>query len=143
MGINVAAREFTLEINTGTVAVPVWTNIAGLLSIVPSSEETEANITDFDSGGIDESLTARRKHTLTAEGLYEGDDPGQIACTSAGELIGAASLTQYRWTDTVNVVTKTFLARTSTPFAGTTGGGVDDPAGWNLSLSVSGAITTA
>ena len=140
----VLAREFLFAVNTGTDATPVWTTIKGLKTWQAGSEATKADTTDFESGGVDEHLIARRSHSLTLTGQREVGDPGQDAIQATSTLIGSAAVKGYRVTapgaGPNNI--KTFKASASTPWVGSSGGSMDDPAGWSVDLSLTGAITT-
>ena len=140
----VLAREFKFEINTGTDATPTWTTIKGLKEWQAGSDVTRADTTDFESGGVDEHQIARRSHSLTMTGQREVGDPGQDAVQNTVLSIGAAAMKTYRITapgaGPGNI--KTVKASASAPWLGSSGGSMDDPAGWSVSLSLTGAITT-
>lgn len=139
----VLARSTKAEINTGTDASPIWTEIKGLNTIGPEPKMSEADTTAFDSNGRDEHLVASRGMSLTLEGFrYEDEatgarDPGQQAVETLGDAVGTASLGQFRLTSPGGR-TWTFKASADvTPM----GGGNNDASSWSAKLTVSGAIT--
>jgi hypothetical protein len=132
----VLGREFTIEIGS--------TAIAGLKSIAIDTSETDAETTDFDSGGWAEHLAAERSATVTLSGLYVEDadsgtqDEGQAAVEALAILTGESSLETFTITSPGGI-TKTFSA--SAQVSGPSGG-TNDAATWGAVLKVSGAIET-
>lgn len=93
-----------LEVNTGTDTTPVWTKVRGLSKIELSIDATEVDVSDFDSGGWDDSLTTHRAWSVMAEGFagYTGadttpvEDPGQAALRAKGLVSGPGSYADVR-----------------------------------------------
>lgn len=137
-------RDFTAEINTGTLAAPNFVEILGLQdgpAHKPSSKGKD--VATYQSGGReDERIVSRGdKFTLKGERLEDpgnGDrDPGQEAVEAAAALMGYASAKQYRLTSPGGV-TLTFEATAEvTQF----GGGKEDFSEWSVDLTVCGSIT--
>jgi hypothetical protein len=44
-------RKWVWQVNMGTVAVPVWTNVPGLQEFTPNIEPTDQEDNDYDNGG--------------------------------------------------------------------------------------------
>lgn len=141
----ILARDFDFHLNTGTVGVPVWTEVKGINTWSHTQQKNDADTTTFDEDGVMSHLPASRGDEFGLQGkllLDEGDgsrDPGQEACEAWAALIGATGLKQFRITDPGGN-TRTFLASAKVASGG---GGNDDAAAWNLDIKVSGAITAA
>lgn len=140
----VLAREFVISVNTGTEAVPTWTRINGLKEWTAESDANNADTTDFESAGVDEHQVSRRSHTMTLTGQRETGDPGQDAVQALAFNIGISSIKQFRIVAPGGAAgsIKTFKASAKVPWAGSGGGGMDDPAGWVASLSITGSIVS-
>ncbi len=144
----VLARGWTFFINTGTYAVPVWTQIHGINSFSPSPEKNDADTTDFDSAGNLEHLPASRGMSYTFEGFFLVDvadgtrDAGQARVEEVGALVGPAGLGHLRLTSPPSSGAEVWDFDASfnvTP----PGGGNDDAASWSFEATVSGAINKA
>src|SRR5689334_4791838 len=96
------ARDLSIDINTGTPGVPVWTPVKGLNTLTHSPSSTDAETTDFDSDGRAEHMKAERGDSWTLAGFSLEDvadgsrDPGQAAVEALGRAVGLASLGQFR-----------------------------------------------
>jgi hypothetical protein len=141
----VSARDWVVEINTGTVAVPAWTQIGGINNFVIGRNDEETDTTDFDSGGMEEHHVMQRGKTLGLEGFFKEDpangdrDAGQEAVEAHAELVGAASLKQYRFTSPGGTgKVAMFSAK-----IGSVGGGNNDKTSWAVELKRSGAEAAA
>lgn len=139
------ARDLTCDINTGTIAAPVWTPVKGLNTITHSPSSTDAETSDFDSEGRAEHMKAERGDSwalagFSLEDVSTGDrDPGQAAVEVLGRAIGPASLGQFRLTSPGGN-TATFMASAEVT---TAGGGTNDAAAWGATITASGPITYA
>lgn len=139
------ARDINIDINTGTIGVPVWTPIKGLNSLTHSPSSTDAETTDFDSNGRAEHMKAERGDSWTLAGFTLEDvangarDPGQAAVESLAKLMGPASLGQFRMTSPGGN-TATYMASAEVTRAG---GGNNDAAAWQAVILISGDITYA
>lgn len=133
-----------LEINTGTIAVPVWTPVGGLNTWSPSPEKNSADTTKFSNQGRKSHLVASRGDTFTFGGFRQVDeatgvrDAGQLACEALGDTVGQNSLGQFRHSRAGGKVS-TFMASATVTDGG---GGNDDPDAWQLELEMSGSATT-
>jgi hypothetical protein len=143
------AEDLNPQINTGTEAVPIWTDILGLKEIGHSPSTTRADATDFNSSGREEHVVVRRgdAFTLSAHaledveaGVNQGDqDPGQTAVEALAQATGLASIGQFKFT-TAGGRTATFKA--SAQHTGPQGG-MNDLATWEVELTVTGGIVRA
>lgn len=95
LGASTTHRKWYCDVNTGTVAVPVWTGVHGITEFQPNLEPTLQDDSDFDSGGDKSStvtarawslnMTLARKTTAASQTAY---DPGQEVLRLASEEIG-------------------------------------------------------
>ena len=141
----VNARDWVVEINTGSVAVPVWTQIGGLTSIGIGRNDVDEDTTDFDSGGLEESEIMQRGKTITLSGRFledpaNGDrDAGQEAVEAHAEAVGAASKDQYRFTSPGGTGKIAFFTAKITEV----GGGNNAKTSWGVELKRTGAESVA
>lgn len=137
----VNARDWVVEINTGTPAVPVWTQIGGLTSFSLGHTSEKTPTTDFDSGGRSEHQVMERGGSITIEGRFLEDpangtrDAGQAAVETLGDAVGNASLGTFRFTSPGN----TAKTRKASVDLGDQGGGNNDKTSWSATLEFSGA----
>jgi hypothetical protein len=138
------ARQYTFEINDGTVSVPDWVEITGVNTWAHQPSKNDADTTTFEDAGVTTHLPASRGHAYTLGGLvkYDGDtgdrDPGQLAVMAWAQRIGPEGLQQFRITEPGAAGdTYVFLASASVQVGG---GGNDDPSAWSVTVNVSGAV---
>ncbi|GGK90216.1 hypothetical protein Ppa06_58260 [Planomonospora parontospora subsp. parontospora] len=99
------AKDWTVEVNTGTQAVPVWTPIKGLTKFAETIESETQDDSDFDSNGWGSDVVTQRKFKLECEGRRKRDtgsptfvpDPGQEAVRQAGRVVGVEANIEVRW----------------------------------------------
>lgn len=100
------ASAWALDVNTGTAAVPVWTNVKGMTSFKETIESTMEDDSDFDSEGWGSDQVTQRKWKLECEGKRKRDadnpstfvpDAGQQAILDAGNLVGVGSNIEIRY----------------------------------------------
>jgi hypothetical protein len=138
----VFARGFNWEVNTGTVAAPVWVQIKGLSQFGVSNSKENAETTDNQSAGWAEHMVSERTSQFTLEGFYLEDkangtrDPGQAGVEAAAEKVGEDSLNQFRMTTPGGKI-RTFLASVEVGF----NGDKNAPTAWTATLDLSGTIT--
>lgn len=102
---SVLAKDWALEVNTGTVSVPVWTPVKGMTKIAPTVDSSAEDDSDFDSDGWGSDVITQRKWKIECEGKRKRDvaevdftaDPGQEAIRAAGEIIGFDATVGIRW----------------------------------------------
>ncbi|MFI6485154.1 phage tail tube protein [Nonomuraea sp. NPDC050663] len=99
------AKDWTLEINTGTTASPTWTTVKGLTKMGFEIESETEDDSDFDSDGWGSDVVTQRKYKLTVEGRRKRDaasagfvpDAGQEALRTAGLVVGLEASAEVRW----------------------------------------------
>lgn len=94
LGASTLVRKWYLDVNTGSIASPVWVPVLGMLNFTPNLDPTLQDDSDFDGGGYKSSTvtalswsaagTVSRKTQALAPTVY---DPGQ-------EFLRVTSLTQ-------------------------------------------------
>jgi hypothetical protein len=140
------ARFNRILVNIGSEDVPNYTLVKGLSKIEMPFSETEVDVSDFDSGGWDDSLTTHRGWTVNLEGFdgYTGpdsaqiDDPGQAFLKAKGLLSGPEAYTQVQFYRADN--NKGYQGRVSVNYAGP-GGGVKDAEPFKCTLKGSGQLS--
>lgn len=141
----VLMQDVDADINTGTIAVPVWTRIAAVTSVTHSPTKTTADTKNFDTPGRYRHRVVRRGDSFTVQAQRQEDegtgsrDAGQEAVETAAIAVGTAAEKQFRLTSPGGN-TWTFLA---TAEVTELGGGTDDVANWQAVLEVTGSITRA
>jgi hypothetical protein len=104
LGAATTVRKWYLDVNTGTVAAPVWTGVFGITKFQPSLKPTWTDTSDFDSSG-DMSSTATARSWGVVFGINRKGqasnalayDPGQEALRLLAENVGVANSVQIRW----------------------------------------------
>ncbi|GII84600.1 hypothetical protein Ssi03_25900 [Sphaerisporangium siamense] len=100
------AKDWQLDVNTGTSSVPVWTPVKGMTSFKETIASTMEDDSDFDSDGWGSDQTTQRKWSLECEGKRKRDadnpttfvpDSGQQFIIDAGNLVGIGSNIQIRY----------------------------------------------
>lgn len=140
---DILARDFTFQLNTGTVSVPVWVSIGGINTWSDKPSSKDADTTKFSDAGAATHLKASRNREWTLKGLLQEDsadgvrDAGQDACDTWANSVGAASRKQFKITSPGGRA-RTALATAELVVGG---GSNDDPAAWELTVKTSGAIT--
>lgn len=140
----ILAREYGIEINTGTFVAPVWQEIGGINSLTMGRSKTDADTKDFGTDGWDEHIVAGRGRTVSFDGHLVTDpvtgvhDPGQAECEAATDQIGWNSVdNDFQFTEPSGAGKRFF----GSVDAGPTGGGINDPAGWTCAVTVQGQPT--
>lgn len=98
-------RDITWEINTGTVAVPIWTNIGGIVdSGFPKPEVGTTDTTKNSNAGVKSHKPSSIEYKVALKGFYLEDetagtrDAGQAACETLTAVIGSSGIKQFRFT---------------------------------------------
>jgi len=104
LGASTLARKWLLDVNTGTVASPVWTPVGGILDFTPSLDPTLQDDSDFDSAGYKSqtvtalawgaSFTVRRAAQAGAPTQY---DAGQEFLRTVSLTMGIQNSAQVRF----------------------------------------------
>lgn len=98
----VLARSFPLEINTGTVAQPVWTKISGITGITPGQTSQKTDDTDFDTDGWEAGTIVQRGRTLSVALNYKlaadgTEDAGQEALIALADAMGPSAKAWFKY----------------------------------------------
>lgn len=131
LGAATLNRDWRLEVNTGTTAVPVWTVVRGRTDFSPSLDTTLQDDSDMDSEGYKSqtvtalawALTTKvvRKATLDDPPTY---DPGQEKLRLAAQEMGPANSVEVRWMKLGAVRTEAYKGFAAVAWA-PDGGGMD------------------
>lgn len=79
MGDGTTGVDFLVYVNTGTIAAPTWTLIAGQRNGRLSRRSDEANLSSKDSEGWHEGKPAQLHWSIDFDGLIVEGDAGQDA----------------------------------------------------------------
>lgn len=95
-------RGWEVWVNTGTVSVPVWTQVKGIRSPALTFDFTMQDSSTYDGGDAGSDGSTQYKWRLNIQGLeiFTGEyvrDPGQVFMKSKGRLIGPESEVQLRF----------------------------------------------
>lgn len=100
------ASAWRLDVNTGTLAVPVWTQVKGMSSFKETIDSTMEDDSDFDDPEWGSDEVTQRKWKLETEGKRKRDDssdvvfipdPGQEFIRRAGNRVGVGSGIEIRY----------------------------------------------
>ncbi|HEY9409325.1 MAG TPA: hypothetical protein VIQ30_22670 [Pseudonocardia sp.] len=99
-----------VDVNTGTEAVPVWTQVRASSSVVPAVNPTTQDATDYDSEGWGSDAVTLRKWQLQLVLMRKVDataayDPGQEKLRAAAD---AVELVHVRWYDRTAVTAEAY-----------------------------------
>ena len=139
----VLSRDFKIGVNTGTIAMPVYTNIGGLdedgISFSTSSRETD--FMDADDGGVAKPVIIGHGYTCALKGarmesVLDGTrDPGQAAVEAMQDITGLAGMLMYQITSPA-AATPEVLTFSATSNVNAIGGG--DKSAWTADLHIFG-----
>jgi hypothetical protein len=141
----VLMQDTDVHINTGTVGVPVWTQVHGVTGVTHAPSTNRVDTKNFDSGGRETHKVTRRGDTFTisAQRLEDVDDgsrdAGQEAVEAIAQEVGTAAEAQFKLTSPGGN-TLTFMASAQVTQIG---GNTDDVSTWEAELVVTGDITYA
>lgn len=144
--VEMLARDYTFEVNDGTIAVPDWVQIGGLNTWSHSPSSGDADTTKHVDGGRRSHMKASRGDEFTLSGFrslnddLSARDPGQLICEAWAASVGRSSRKQFRITEDDSAETKVFMATAEVTQGG---GGNDDPSAWSLKITVTGSIATS
>lgn len=139
----VLARKWKFEIETTTP--DTFVVIKGINTFtLPPPEAQEADASDFDNDGWDDSVVVGRNQTLTLEGLRIEDpangnrDAGQERMEVLGRETGDLAEAKFRITTPGN---DTITGKVSVSTAGGSGGGTRDLSSWSGAVKFKGKPT--
>ena len=131
LGAATLNRDWRLEVNTGTDAVPEWITVRGRTDFSPALDTTLQDDSDMDSEGYkSQTVTALawslstkvvRKATLDAVPTY---DPGQEVLRLAAQEMGPANSVHCRWFKLGAVRTEAYEGHAAVAWS-PDGGGMD------------------
>lgn len=90
------ARDWALQVNTGTEDTPEWVFVRGLSQFAPQSTPTMQDDSDIDNEGYKSQIATAIELTFQGEGKRKGkkeegkfaQDPGQAALREKGRKMG-------------------------------------------------------
>jgi hypothetical protein len=139
--MKILARNWAIEVNTGTEEIPAWTKVGGINTFTLSNDKEDSDTTDFDSEGYAEHMVAGRSNEISFEGFYLEDpldgsrDVGQEYIETMSEKVGPEAMGKMRITPPSGKNGKIYTGSFGT---GDVGGGNNDPTSWGATLTVSG-----
>lgn len=95
--VTTLARDWAVQVNTGTKAEPAWVTVYGLTTVNPSTDLTMQDDGDIHAGGYKSQIATAIGSNLELQGLRKGEletddtlvaDPGQEYLRAKGEQIG-------------------------------------------------------
>lgn len=134
LGASTLVRKWYLDVNTGTIASPIWIPVLGMTNFQPSKAPTLQDDSDFDGIGWRSQTqtalawsaigTVSRKTQVLAGTVY---DPGQEFLRTTSDLLGAANslnLRYYEYAGAGTPVTEAYGGQALVTW-GEKGGGMD------------------
>jgi hypothetical protein len=103
--VSTLARKWKLDVNTGTVASPVWTPVRAIGELKTTVESNMEDDSDYDSDGWASESKTQMKWSLETKVLRKigvtssNYDPGQEALRQAADKFGSPGTPQVRWYD--------------------------------------------
>lgn len=98
------ARDWALQVNTGTKDKPEWIFVRGLSQFSPQTSPTMQDDSDIDNEGYKSQIATALEMTFKGEGKRKGEkagdkfkqDPGQSALRERGRKMGLNNVIQAR-----------------------------------------------
>lgn len=98
------ARDWALQVNTGTKDKPEWIFVRGLSQFSPQTSPTMQDDSDIDNEGYKSQIATALEMTFKGEGKRKGEkagdkfkqDPGQSALRDRGRKMGLDNVIQAR-----------------------------------------------
>ncbi|MGH3745811.1 MAG: phage tail tube protein [Micromonosporaceae bacterium] len=99
------AKEWRLDVNTGTVALPTWTQVKGMSQFKETIDDSTEEDDDFEGEGWGSDVITQRKWKLECEGRRKRDDTtptftpdaGQQKILDLGNIVGFEATAQIRY----------------------------------------------
>ena len=137
------AKDWRLEVDTGTADVPEWTVVRGLTQMSESLDANDEDDSTFDGDGWSSSVVTQRTWSLECEGRRKrqdatefAPDPGQEHIRKAGRVVGIGADISVRWYRR-DGAPDAYEGRASVKLGGS-GGSVTDLEPFNFTLSGQG-----
>lgn len=98
-------KSWKLDVNTGTVSVPVWTPVRGIGELKDAIDSNAEDDSDYDSDDWGSDVVTQLKWSLEVKvgrkvGVTSGAyDLGQETLRAAASRTGSASIKEVRWYD--------------------------------------------
>lgn len=145
----VLSRDFPIDVNTGTIASPVWTQINGLDEdgIDIKDDPREADFGDANDGGWAKPMIIGHGYTVSLKGsrMEASDDgtrdPGQAAVEAVRQSTVYDAQLQFRITSPAAATPEVLTFMASVAKVNAFGGA--DKAQWTAELLVYGQPTTS
>ena len=98
------SRKWRVDVNTGTVATPVWTQVRGVTNLTPGLEVTTQDASDYDTDGWGSDEKTMLKWSLGIALLRKKSDDatydaGQEALRDKADKFGDDGTAHVRWYD--------------------------------------------
>ncbi|MFI6886754.1 phage tail tube protein [Streptosporangium canum] len=105
MGLrSLLAKDWILEVNTGSPETPTWIAVKGLTSFSETTDDNTEDDGDFESDGWGSTVVTQRTWSIEAEGRRKRSDatvftpdPGQEKIRQAARVVGFNANIQVRW----------------------------------------------
>lgn len=98
------ARDWAVQVNTGTADTPEWVYVRGLSQFAPQTTPNMQDDSDIDSEGYTSQIATTIEMTFAGEGRRKGEkaegifnqDPGQSFLRAAGRRMGQDNIVHAR-----------------------------------------------
>lgn len=97
-------KDWYLDVNTGTIATPVWTPVSGIMSFKPETPAVFKDATTFDGGGWASKQKTQGSWKITAKlkrapqsAALTAYDVGAEKLRTNSRLFGSANSVGIRW----------------------------------------------
>lgn len=103
--VSTLARKWKLDVNTGSIAVPVWTPVRAVGELKPTMDTNLEEDSDYDSEGYGSEVKTELKWGIEVKILRKIGvtsstyDLGQETLRTAADAFGSAGTPQVRWYD--------------------------------------------
>lgn len=104
LGATTTNRKWYLDVNTGTIAAPIWTGVFGITEFAPKVEGSLQSDADFDGDGWGSEVNTLNKWSIEAKvkraataALATAYDPGQEKLRAAAAKTGVENVVPVRW----------------------------------------------
>lgn len=145
--VSLLARDYAVQVNTGTEESPEWVFVRGLSQVTPSAEPVTQDDGDIDARGYGSQLATGLNFSMQLEGVRKGagdetdftPDPGQEFLRLKGAEVGYRNIAQVRyWRTDSDPEAREFSASVSYT---NSGGDKEALASWSCTLNGRGRPT--
>ena len=92
----ITTERAVLQVNTGTVAAPIWTDVIERSQIQDGKTGATIDMTSFDDAGFSSSKPGLRSSSINASGNYVPSDAGYLQLETAW-LEGIVGQVRFGW----------------------------------------------